>query len=197
MLSSPTGCGPPAVGFGVGWSTCTRRDPRGAAPGVGARRDARGAALGLRTGIAFPQLIVAPDGGVIVIEGAARIPGGQMADLARLAVGIDLVEMQIRKALVRAAGLARAAALRSRSRSVSSPRLPDRSDGCRGTIGPLDKLLAAPGVVQADTYLQLGEAIRPVRLDGDRRGYVIAVGDANLEALERAEGRCAARGRGE
>ena len=32
-----------------------------------------------------------------------------------------------------------------------------------------------------------GETIRPVRLDGDRRGYVIAVADTNLEALERAE----------
>ena len=28
---------------------------------------------------------------------------------------------------------------------------------------------------------------RPVRLDGDRRGYVIATGDTNLQALERAE----------
>ena len=26
-----------------------------------------------------------------------------------------------------------------------------------------------------------------MRLDGDRRGYVIAVGDTNVEALERAE----------
>ena len=48
-------------------------------------------------------------------------------------------------------------------------------------------MLAAPGVVQADTYLQVGETIRPVRLDGDRRGYVIAVADTNLEALRAAE----------
>jgi hypothetical protein len=41
--------------------------------------------------------------------------------------------------------------------------------------------------VQADTYLVPGETIRPVRLDGDRRGYVIAIADTNLEALERAE----------
>ena len=41
--------------------------------------------------------------------------------------------------------------------------------------------------VQADTYLTEGEIIRPVRLDGDRRGYVIAVADTNLEALDRAE----------
>ena len=48
-------------------------------------------------------------------------------------------------------------------------------------------MLAAPGVVQADSYIVEGETIRPVRLDGDRRGYVIATGDTNLEALERAE----------
>jgi hypothetical protein len=54
-------------------------------------------------------------------------------------------------------------------------------------IGSLEPVLAAEGVVQADTYLQVGETIRPVRVDGDRRGYVIAVADTNLEALERAE----------
>jgi hypothetical protein len=54
-------------------------------------------------------------------------------------------------------------------------------------IGPLDPVLAATGVVQADTYLQVGETIRPVRLDGDRRGYVIATADTSVEALRRAE----------
>ena len=54
-------------------------------------------------------------------------------------------------------------------------------------VGPLDPVLAAPGVVQADTYLQVGETIRPVRLDGDRRGYVIAIADTTVEALQRAE----------
>jgi L-amino acid ligase C-terminal domain 2 len=51
----------------------------------------------------------------------------------------------------------------------------------------LDRVLAFPGVVQADVFLTEGEEIRPVRLDGDRRGYVIAVADTNVEALERAE----------
>ena len=54
-------------------------------------------------------------------------------------------------------------------------------------VGPLDKVLAFPGVVQADTYLTVGETIRPVRVDGDRRGYVIATADTNLEALARGE----------
>jgi hypothetical protein len=48
-------------------------------------------------------------------------------------------------------------------------------------------VLAFPGVVQAEVYLQVGETVRPVRLDGDRRGYVIATADTNLDALERAE----------
>ena len=46
----------------------------------------------------------------------------------------------------------------------------------------VDSLLAFPGVVQAETYLQVGEVIRPVRLDGDRRGYVIATADTNPTA---------------
>jgi hypothetical protein len=54
-------------------------------------------------------------------------------------------------------------------------------------IGSLEPVLAAEGVVQADTYLQVGETIRPVRLDGDRRGYVIAIADTNVAALDRAE----------
>jgi hypothetical protein len=54
-------------------------------------------------------------------------------------------------------------------------------------VGSLEKVLAFPGIVQAELYLQPGETIRPVRLDGDRRGYVIAIADTNLEALERAE----------
>ena len=50
-----------------------------------------------------------------------------------------------------------------------------------------EPVLSAEGVVQADTYLQVGETIRPVRLDGDRRGYVIATADTNVAALDRAE----------
>jgi biotin carboxylase len=145
--------------------------------------------LGLRTGIAFPQLIAAPDGRVIVVECAARIPGGQMADLVRWAVGVDLVDVQLRMALgdelpdelVRPQF---AQPLAIRFFTAEPGPLPT---GIVRRIGPLDKVLAFPGVVQADVYLQVGETIRPVRLDGDRRGYVIATGATNLEALDRAE----------
>jgi len=45
----------------------------------------------------------------------------------------------------------------------------------------------APGVVEAELYLSEGETIRPVRLDIDRRGYVLAIGKTSGEALEHAE----------
>ncbi len=54
-------------------------------------------------------------------------------------------------------------------------------------IGSLEKVLAFPGVVEADIGLAVGDTIEPMRLNGATHGYVLAVGDTNLEALDRAE----------
>jgi biotin carboxylase len=126
---------------------------------------------------------------VSVVECAARVPGGQMADLVRHAVGVDLVEVQIRMALGEELPdelvLPRfRQPLAIRFLTAQPGPLPV---GKVKAVGSLEKVRAFPGVVAADTYLQVGETIRPVRLDGDRRGYVIAVGGTNVEALERAE----------
>ena len=181
---------PPGIGFGVGWihvyPATIYGDQLELAEEV-ARRTV--SALGLRTGIAFPQLIATPDGRVVVVECAARIPGGQMADLVRFAVGVDLVDVQLRIALGEELP---DELVTPRFKQPLAIRFLTASPGPLPTgvvkrIGPLDKVLAFPGVVQADVYLQLGETIRPVRLDGDRRGYVIATADTNLEALDRAE----------
>jgi biotin carboxylase len=181
---------PPGIGFGVGWihvyPSRLFSDPL-----AEAEQTAVSAvhALGLRDGIAFPQLIVGEDDHPYLVECAARIPGGQMADLAWHAVGVDLVEIALRQAL----GLEVPDELVTPRfqkplaiRFLTAQPGPLPSGRVR-RIGPLDKVLAFPGVVQADVFLQEGETIRPVRLDGDRRGYVIAVGDTNVEALERAE----------
>jgi biotin carboxylase len=145
--------------------------------------------LGLRDGIAFPQLIAHPDGSVAVVEVAARIPGGQMADLVWHATGVDLVEVALRFALgepvpdeVALPRFSQPLAIRFLTAQPGS--LPT---GRVTRVGSLAPVLAAEGVVQADTYLQVGETIRPVRLDGDRRGYVIATADTSVEALDRAE----------
>src|SRR5436190_12272288 len=181
---------PPGIGFGVGW---THLYPSTIFGDALARAEettvAAIHALGLRNGIAFPQVIVSPDGDCRVVEVAARTPGGQMADLARHAVGVDLVEIALRQAL----GVEVPDALVNpqftqplaiKFLTASPGPLPT---GRIVSVGSLEKGLAFPGVVQAELYLQPGETIRPVRLDGDRRGYVIAVADTNVEALERAE----------
>jgi biotin carboxylase len=181
---------PPGIGFAVGWihvyPSAVYGDQFELAQRV-ATRAVR--ALGVETGIAFPQLIAADGGRVVLVECGARIPGGQMADLVRHAVGVDLVEVALKMALgepvpdelVRPA---RHQPLAIRFLTASPGPLPT---GRVTRIGSLDPVLAAPGVVQAETYLEPGEVIRPVRVDGDRRGYVIATADTNLEALARAE----------
>ena len=181
---------PPGIGFGVGWmhvyppsipSDQLERAERIAVESV--------RALGLLDGIAFPQLIASPDGNVVVVEVAARIPGGQMADLVRHAVGVDLVEIALRQALGEDVGDELAfpqfsQPLAIRFFTAEPGPLPT---GRVLAIGSLDPVLAAEGVVQADTYLEVGETIRPVRRDGDRRGYVIAVGDTHAQAAQRAD----------
>jgi biotin carboxylase len=181
---------PPGIGFGVGWmhvyppsipADQLERAERIAVESV--------RALGLRDGIAFPQLIASPNGDVAVVEVAARIPGGQMADLVRHAVGVDLVEIALRQALGEDVqdelALPRfSQPLAIRFFTADPGPLPT---GRVLSIGSLEPVLAAEGVVQADTYLELGETIRPVRRDGDRRGYVIAVGDTSEEAVRRAD----------
>jgi biotin carboxylase len=180
---------PPGIGFGVGWIHVYPATIFGDVLEEAERVTVHAVhALGLRDGIAFPQLLVA-DNRVLVIEVAARIPGGQMADLARHAVGVDLVEVALRQALgdpvpdeLVVPRFTQPLAIRFLT-AAPGP-LPT---GKVVSVGTLDKVLAFPGVVQADVFLQEGETIRPVRLDGDRRGYVIAVADTNVEALERAE----------
>ena len=57
-------------------------------------------AIGLRNGIAYPQLLLSPnEHEVRVVEIAARIPGGQMVEVPRYGVGVDLVEVAVRLAL--------------------------------------------------------------------------------------------------
>jgi biotin carboxylase len=181
---------PPGPGFAVGWIHAypAALDEAGTAE---AERlvELTTEALGLRSGIVFPQLIAHPDGRILMIEVAARIPGGQMADLVWHAVGVDLVEVALRFALGEEV-----------SDELAAPkfRQPVAIRFFTAQPGPLpvgkvkapaslERVLAAPGVVAADSYLVPGETIRPVQRDGDRRGYVIALGDTGPQALARSE----------
>lgn len=181
---------PPGVGFGVGWAhvfpASVDEDAHAEAERVAV---ASIGACGLRDGIAFPQLLVGDDGAVRVVEVAARIPAGQMADLVRHAVGVDLVAIALRQALGQKVPddlvIPRyQQPLAIKFLTAEPGPLPV---GVVTSVGPLAEALAQTGVVQAGTYIEPGETIRPVALDIDRRGYVIALGSTATEALQRAE----------
>jgi biotin carboxylase len=146
-------------------------------------------ALGLRDGIAYPQVIWGDDGVARLIEVAARIPAGQMDSVARYGVGVDLVEIALRQALGQPVPDDLVQPERQQPMAISflTAAPGPLPTGKLVSVSGLDKVLAFPGVVEADLYFQEGETIRPVRVDGDRRGYVIALGATNLDAVERAE----------
>jgi biotin carboxylase len=181
---------PPGTGFAVGWIHLYPASLNGNGLAEAEELVRRAVdTLGLRDGIAFPQLMATRDGTVGVVEVAARIPGGQMADLVRHAVGVDLVEVALRLAL--GEDVPDELCL-PRFRQPVAIRFFTAEPGPLPTgkvraVHGLDRVLAAPGVVQAESYIVPGETIRPVRRDGDRRGYVIALGDSGPEALRRAE----------
>ena len=180
---------PHGVGFGVGWIHSYPSRLFGDALEEAERVALRAVrTLGLRDGIAFPQLIVS-DSRALLIEAAARIPGGQMADLAFHALGVDLVEIALRQALGKTVPDEVVQPRRSQPTAIRflTARPGPLPVGRVKKVSGLERVLKAPGVVQADVFLEEGETIRPVRLDGDRRGYVIATGKTNVQALELAE----------
>jgi biotin carboxylase len=146
-------------------------------------------ALGLRDGIAYPQVIFGDDGIARLIEIAARIPAGQMDSVARYGVGVDLIEIALLQALGQPVPdeLVDARVQQPMAISFLTAQPGPLPTGKLVGVSGLEKVRAFPGVVEADLYFQEGETIRPVQVDGDRRGYVIALGSTNLEAVERAE----------
>jgi biotin carboxylase len=181
---------PEGPGFGVGWihlyPTTLYGDALAEAERV-AVQSVR--ALGLENGIAFPQLLAKPSGEVVAVEVAARIPGGQMADVVREGTGIELLDIAILQALGEPVPDALVTPSRSQPLAVRflTAEPGPLPAGTVTRVSGLERVLAFPGVRQAEVYFTVGETIRPVRLDGDRRGYVLAIGDTNLEALEQAE----------
>lgn len=146
-------------------------------------------ALGLRDGVAYPQLLVKPDGETLLIEVAARVPAGQMDQVARRAVGVDLVQIALRQALGEEVPdeLVQPQFQQPIAISFLTAQPGPLPIGRVRSVGSLERVRAFPGVVEAELYIGPGDVIEPVQRDGDRKGFVIARGNTNIEALERAE----------
>jgi biotin carboxylase len=181
---------PPGIGFGVAlahiYPSTLYGDALAEVERVGR---ATVHALGLEDGIAYPQVIWGDDGVARLIEVAARIPAGQMDSVARYGVGVDLIEIALRQALGQRVPdrLVEPKLQQPMAISFLTAEPGPLPTGRLVDVSGLERVLAFPGVVEADLYFQQGETIRPVQVDGDRRGYVIALGATNLDAVERAE----------
>ena len=181
---------PPGIGFGVAlahvYPSTLFGDALAEVERVGR---ATVHALGLRDGIAYPQVIWGDDGVARLIEIAARIPAGQMDAVARYGVGVDLIEIALRQALGEEVPdeLVEPKLQQPMAISFLTAEPGPLPTGTLVEVSGLEKVRAFPGVVEADVYFRDGETIRPVQVDGDRRGYVIALGSTNLDAVERAE----------
>ncbi|HEX2292309.1 MAG TPA: hypothetical protein VHH55_03290 [Gaiellaceae bacterium] len=146
-------------------------------------------ALGLRNGIAYPQVLWSEDGVARLVEVAARIPAGQMDSVARYGVGVELIEIALLQALGRPVPDELLAPKTQQPMAISflTAEPGPLPAGKLVRVSGLERVRAFPGVVEAELYFQDGETINPVQRDGDRRGYVIALGATNLDAVERAE----------
>lgn len=151
-------------------------------------------AVGLRDGVAYPQLLVTAAGDALVLEVAARVPAGQMDEVARLGVGVDLIEVALRQSLGQPvdALLARARAPQPLAVFFLTAEPGPLQPGVVRRLNGLERVRTLPGVVGAEVYLHPGDTVRPVRVDGDRKGFVIATANTADEALERARTAAAA-----
>jgi biotin carboxylase len=181
---------PRGPGFGVGWIHLYPSAQ--AAAQLDEARDVAYAAvraLGLQDGIAFPQLLVGHDGHVRVVEVAARIPAGQMADLVRLGIGVDLYDVAIAQALGEPVGdeLVTASFERPLAIRFLTAHPGVLPVGIVTAIDGVDEMRQAEGILAADLYFDVGQRIRPLQVDADRLGYVAATGLDPRDALARAD----------
>ena len=144
-------------------------------------------ALEIHDSVVYPQMLVTEDD-VLLIEVAARVPAGQMDQVARRAVGVDLVEIALRQALGEPIPdqLIRHQFERPLAISFLTAEPGPLPVGRVRAVTGLERVRAFPGVDEVDIFLQAGDRIEPVARDGDRKGFVIAAGATNIEALERA-----------
>ena len=103
----------------------------------------------------------------------ARLAGGMIPELIRLATGADVLTDQIRVAArLPVAGAAPA------TRHAGIRFLVADTAGTMAGVSGVDAARAVPGVTSVTVTAAPGQAVRPPRNAYDRLGYVIAAGES-------------------
>jgi biotin carboxylase len=147
---------------------------------VEATTAAAAAALGLTEGPIHAELRVGPDGGVTLLELAARSIGGFCSRALRFGAGVSLEEVILRHALDEPlSGLERADA------ASGVMMLPIPRAGVLHSVEGQDAARAVPGIVGLDIGIAPGRPVEPLP-EGDRYlGFLFARGETPAE-VERA-----------
>ncbi len=131
--------------------------------------DAAAAALGLTEGPVHAELRVDPDGGVTVLELAARSIGGLCSRSLRFGLGVSLEDVILRHAL----GLA-PSHLRREDLASGVMMLPIARPGVLREVRGQDAARAVPGVAGLDISIATGRPVKPLP-EGDRYlGFLFA-----------------------
>lgn len=145
-------------------------------------------ALGIEDGISHTELKLTSRG-IRVLEVGARMGGGSIRQVVRLATGVDLLEVTLELARGRKPELAPATDRSAASRSWFPAR-----PATVGDVAGADQLLELPGIVAVNRWMAPGDRYE-LPPDGYREVLgVVAVGDSPQQAVERAEGAIADAG---
>jgi len=138
-------------------------------------------ALGITDGITHSELKLTSRG-IRVLEVGARMGGGSIRQVVRLATGVDLLEVTLELARGRKPEIAPATDRAAASRSWFPARPCTVRDLSRA-----DELLELPGIVAVNRWTAEGERYQ-LPPDGYREVLgVVSVGDTPAEAIARAE----------
>ncbi|MFQ5874328.1 MAG: ATP-grasp domain-containing protein, partial [Dehalococcoidia bacterium] len=134
-------------------------------------------AAGLDTATIHAELKVGPDGGVKMIEFAARGAGFKVfTDMLLWVTGIDVVVALVRLAVGQPVDLSSPLA------RGSVLRFPDVAPGKVLRIQGVEEARAVPGVKELELYVQPGDQVPVLTSGSDRVGYFITVGESRREA---------------
>jgi biotin carboxylase len=140
--------------------------------------------LGIENGPTYTQLRIGPDGPQ-VIEVAARLGGGHDAELAKLALGVDLNGLALQAALGEAIWSAALQPTPEVGGAVVRFLVPP--EGVLQEVEGAEAARAVEGVHDVRVYREPGHVFGPFLRGADRAGAVLATGDSREEALGRAD----------
>lgn len=138
------------------------------------------AAVGIRNTLSHSEVILRPNGECKVIEIAARIGAGQIGELVRLALGVDLPEASVSVALGIPVLVHRTNEQSACVRMLTSPRC--------GRLRAVRNMPLSGGDISAATLTKkIGATVAGPEDNGGRLGYLIVTGPDERTANGRAD----------